>query len=247
MAGEDITQKAVVVLFSDPATFGAETGAVKRIDTHAAMVFLAGERVYKIKRPVKYPYLDYSTLAKREAACRTELEVNRRFASEIYLGVVPIVRRGGRLALGGAGDPVEWAIEMRRFRETLEEAAKRGGIGDAFARTLGEAVAAAHRMIPVVEAKPWIEALGKYVDDAAEAFGGAPEVVAAKDGAALIEALRASLGRIRPLLRGARQGRLRAPWPRRPALAQRCGNRRPAGAVRRHRVRPADRERRRAL
>jgi aminoglycoside phosphotransferase family enzyme len=164
------------------------------------MVFLAYERVYKIKRPVKYPYLDYSTLAKREVACRTELEVNRRFAPELYLGVVPIMRRGGRLALGGAGEPVEWAAEMRRFRETLEQAAKRDGIGDAFARALGAAVAAAHRTIPVAEAAPWIEALGKYVDDAAEAFAGTPEVVAAKDGVALTEALHASLGRIRPLL-----------------------------------------------
>ncbi len=200
MAGEDSTQKAVVALLSDPATFGAETGAVKRIDTHAAMVFLTPGRAYKIKRPVKYPYLDYSTLERRGAACRTELEVNRRFAPELYLGVVPIVRRGGRLALGGAGEPVEWAVEMRRFRETLEEAAKRDGIGDALARALGEAVAAAHRTIAAVEAKPWIEALGKYVDDAAEAFRGAPEVVAAKDDAALIGALRANLGRIRPLL-----------------------------------------------
>ena len=84
--------------------------------------------------------------------------------------------------------------------ETLEEAAKRDGIGDALARALGEAVAAAHRTIPVVEAAPWIAALGEYVDDAAVAFRGAPEVVAAKDGEALIGALRASLGRIRPLL-----------------------------------------------
>ncbi len=200
MAGEDSTQQAVVALLSDPATYGAETGAVKRIDTHAAMVFLAGERAYKIKRPVKYPYLDYSTLAKREAACRTELEVNRRFAPELYLGVVPIMRRGGRLALGGAGEPVEWAVEMRRFGETLEEAAKRDGIGDAFARALGEAVAAAHRTIPVVEAKPWIAALGKYVNDAAEAFRGAPEVVAAKESEALVLRLREQLDRIGPLL-----------------------------------------------
>ncbi|HEY8267757.1 MAG TPA: AAA family ATPase [Xanthobacteraceae bacterium] len=200
MSEIDPAQAAVVTLLGDPGTFGLSAGEVKRIDTHGAHVFLAGERVYKIKRPVKYPYLDYSTLAKREAACRTELEVNRRFASELYLGVVPIMRRGGRLALGGAGEPVEWAVEMRRFGETLEEAAKRGGIGDAFARALGEAVAAAHRTIPVVEVAPWIAVLGKYLDDAAAAFRAAPEVVAAKDGATLIEALRASLGLIRPLL-----------------------------------------------
>ena len=200
MSEIDPAQAFVVALLGDPATYGLSAGGVKRIDTHGAHVFLAGERVYKIKRAVKYPYLDYSSLELREAACRTELEVNRRFAPELYLGVVPIMRRGGRLALGGAGEPVEWAVEMRRFRETLEQAAKRDGIGDALARALGEAVAAAHRTIPVVAAEPWIGALGKYVDDAAAAFRGAPEVIAAKDGAALIEALRASLDRIRPLL-----------------------------------------------
>jgi aminoglycoside phosphotransferase family enzyme/predicted kinase len=196
----DPAQAAVVTLLGDPATFGLSVEDVKRIDTHGAYVFLAGERAYKIKRAVKYPYLDYSTLERREAACRTELEVNRHFAPELYLGVVPIMRRSGRLALGGEGEPVEWAVEMRRFRETLEEAAKRDGIDDALARALGEAVAVAHQTLPLVEAKLWIDALGKYVDDAAEAFAGAPDVVASKDGAALIEVLRASLGHNRQLL-----------------------------------------------
>jgi aminoglycoside phosphotransferase family enzyme len=245
MAGEDSTQKAVVALLSDPATYGAETGAVKRIDTHAAMVFLAGERAYKIKRPVKYPYLDYSTLARREAACRTEIEVNRRFAPELYLGVVPIVRRGGRLALGGAGEPVEWAVEMRRFGETLEQAAKRAGIGDAFARALGEAVAAAHRTIPVVEAAPWIEALGKYVDDAAEAFGGRRKWWRRKDGVALTEFARRSRPHSSLLTARARPASCAAAAAT--CAAQRRGDRRQAGIVRRHRVRSADRERRRAL
>ena len=197
------TQDAVLALLADPATYGDGVGAVKRIDTHAAHVFLAGQRALKIKRAVKYPYLDYSTLKKREAACRTEIEMNRRFAPKLYLGVVPIVRRAdGRLALGGEGEPVEWAVAMRRFDEaaTLDHVAARGEIDDALARTLGEAVAAAHRAAPVVQAGPWIEALGEYVADAAEAFRGAPEVVPRGEAEALIGDLRKHLDRIRPLL-----------------------------------------------
>ena len=103
----DPAQSAVVQFLGDAGTFGHPVGAVKRIDTHGAHVFLAGERAYKIKRAVKYPYLDYSTLAKREAACRTELEVNLRFAPELYLGIVPDVRRGGRAGgMGGRDAPL---------------------------------------------------------------------------------------------------------------------------------------------
>jgi len=68
-------QEQVFALLSDAATHGGTP--VRRIDTHAAAVFLAGERVYKVKRAVKFPFLDYSTLARRKAACEAELEANR--------------------------------------------------------------------------------------------------------------------------------------------------------------------------
>jgi hypothetical protein len=66
-------------------------------------VFLAGERAYKVKRAVKFPFLDYSTAAKRKAACEAELEVNRPFAPQLYLGIVAIARAAGGLALGRKG------------------------------------------------------------------------------------------------------------------------------------------------
>src|SRR5437868_14932791 len=108
------SQESVFALLGDPATHGAP---VRRIDTHAASVFLAGERAYKVKRAVRFPFLDYSTLARRKAACEAELAVNHPFAPEIYLRVVAITRANGRLTLGGGGEPVEWAVEMRRFDE----------------------------------------------------------------------------------------------------------------------------------
>src|SRR5262245_22959447 len=111
------SQEPVLALLADPATHGG--AQVKRVDTHAAVVFLAGERVLKIKRAVQFPFLDFSTLAKRKAACEAEIEVNKRYAPQIYRGVVPITRAAdGRLAIGGEGEIVEWAVEMHRFDET---------------------------------------------------------------------------------------------------------------------------------
>ena len=69
---------------------------VRRIDTHAASVFLEGERALKIKRAVRFPYLDYSTLAKRKAACDEEMRINRQFAPQIYRRVVPITADADR-------------------------------------------------------------------------------------------------------------------------------------------------------
>src|SRR5436853_5756284 len=110
-------QDAVFALLADSATHGGS--AVKRVDTHAAAVFLVGERALKVKRAVRFPFLDYSTLEKRKAACAAELEVNRPFAPELYRRIVPITREAdGRLALDGKGEPIEWAVEMRRFEET---------------------------------------------------------------------------------------------------------------------------------
>ena len=89
-------------------------------------VFLAGDKVYKLKKPVHFPYLDFSTLARREAACRAELSLNRRLAADVYLGVMPLTDAAGRLAIGGSGTVVDWLVVMRRLdeRDTFERAIK---------------------------------------------------------------------------------------------------------------------------
>src|SRR5262245_1764708 len=102
------SQEPVFALLMDPTTHGG--AAVKRVDTHAAVVFLASERALKVKRAVQFPFLDYSTLAKRKAACEAEIAVNRPYAPELYRGVVAITREAnGGLALNGRGEPVEYA------------------------------------------------------------------------------------------------------------------------------------------
>src|SRR5271167_5179775 len=81
----------------DPASHVGQK--VQRSDTHAASVFLAGDRALKVKREVRFPFLDYSTLGKRKQACEAELAVNAPYAPEIYRGVVAITRdASGRLA-----------------------------------------------------------------------------------------------------------------------------------------------------
>ena len=115
MSDEDKSQQTVFAFLADPATHGG--AKVTRIDTHAASVFLAGERALKVKRAVWFPFLDYSTLEKRKAACAAELSVNAAYAPEIYRGVVPITRdANGKLAIAGSGAPIEWAVDMRALR-----------------------------------------------------------------------------------------------------------------------------------
>lgn len=203
MADADSSQDDVIGLLTDPATHGLGPGEVKRIDTHAAVVFLAGPRAYKIKRAVKYPYLDFSTLDKRKAAIEAEIEANKPFSPELYEGMAAVTRdAGGKLSLGGEGEPMEWVLVMRRFDEnaTLDHVAGRSGIDDKLARALGEAVAAAHARAPRFDTARWIEALGRFVEDEAAAFLDASDVIPHSEALALGEALCASLVRIKPLL-----------------------------------------------
>ncbi|TKW79625.1 MAG: hypothetical protein DI543_04220, partial [Bradyrhizobium icense] len=97
---------------------GAGTGMpAKRIDTHISVVFLAADRVLKIKRAVRLPFLDNSTLEQRKRCCDEELAVNARNAPDIYRRVIAITREADGLALDGKGPAVEWAVEMARFDE----------------------------------------------------------------------------------------------------------------------------------
>lgn len=92
--------------------------AVTCRETHMSWVFLAGEKVYKLKKPVHFPYLDFSTLQRREVACRAELSVNRRLAADVYEDVVPLVRSVAGLSIGGPGQIIDWLVVMRRLDET---------------------------------------------------------------------------------------------------------------------------------
>jgi len=195
------SQDPVFRFLADPATHGGV--AVTRVDTHAAAVFLAGPHAYKVKRAVKFPFLDFSTLDKRKAALEAEIEANRPFAPELYLAVIPIVRRDGGLALGGDGETVEWGLKMRRFDETrtLDRLADAGRIDLALIEALARAVAAAHDRAPVVDPEPWIAALDDYIAQNDQALCDRPDLFDAAAVNALTDASRSALARVAPLLR----------------------------------------------
>jgi hypothetical protein len=195
------SQEPVFTLLADPATHGG--AAVKRVDTHAGIVFLAGERALKIKRAVEFPFLDYSTLARRKAACEAEIEVNQPYAPALYRGVVAITRADdGRLAIGGHGEPVEWAVDMRRFDEekTLDRLAEAGQIDAALADAIGRAIAAAHARTKPVPPEPWIAAIESYIAEHEETFAAMPALFDPTATERLARLSRAALTRIRPLI-----------------------------------------------
>ncbi len=116
---------------SDPKSYPHTPREIIVIETHMALVFLAGETVLKLKKPVRFPFLDFSTLAAREAMCREELRLNRRLNDGLYVGVRPV-----RLSAAGAlnfedGAIVDWLVEMRRLpkERMLDEMIRRKEVG----------------------------------------------------------------------------------------------------------------------
>ena len=152
--------------FLESAGFGPARGG-KRIDTHASVVFLGGDRVLKIKRAVRLPFLDYSTLEKRKCACIEELKVNAANASELYRRVVAITRTdNGGLEIGGNGTPVEWAVEMARFDEeqTLDRIAKVQLIGPSLAIAVAEAILQSHQRASRENGETWLASISAIID-----------------------------------------------------------------------------------
>ena len=113
-------QRALIDWLSSSDTHDLHGDSVSRIETHTALVFLAGAYAYKLKRAVRYDYLDYSTVDRRREACLAELRLNQRTAPSVYVDVLPITQADkGRFALNGSGTPVDWVVRMRRFDDDL--------------------------------------------------------------------------------------------------------------------------------
>ena len=105
----------LIVALRDPACYPHPVDRVDVMETHISWVLLAGNYAYKLKKPVRLRFLDFSTLAARRRYCEEELRLNRRTAAELYLEVVPIARSAGGVAVSGPGEPVEYAVKMNRF------------------------------------------------------------------------------------------------------------------------------------
>jgi uncharacterized protein len=167
--------------FLGNSSFGAATGG-KRIDTHASVVFLGADRVLKIKRAVRLPFLDYSTLARRQRACEEELKVNVAHAPELYRRVVAITRTDdGELEIGGSGVPVEWAVEMSRFDEeqALDRGARAGRITPSLAIAVADAILKSHENAPRADGETWLASIPEIIDRNTAKFRSARRLDAA--------------------------------------------------------------------
>jgi len=99
----------------DPKQYADSPQNVEFVQTQMSLLFLTGNYVYKVKKPVDLGYLDYTTLEKREFFCEQELNLNRRLSPDVYLEVAPIVQENGKILLGGKGNVIEYALKMRQL------------------------------------------------------------------------------------------------------------------------------------
>ncbi len=213
MVTED--QQEVITFLANPASHGPGCARVDQIETHSAMVFLAGSRALKLKRAVRYDYLDFSTVDRRRRCCLAEVEINRRHAPSLYRGVAVVTRDArGQLELDGHGSPVEWLVDMRRFdgEALADRLAERQALGLPSMLALGLAVSRMHASAPECRGtRAGASALRWVVDGntaslahdgdkhfpAAEVEALATQSTAACDRAASLLDRRAARGRVR--------------------------------------------------
>ena len=128
-----ITLEQAVAALCRPETYAEAPPRVEVIETHMSFVFLTPQHAYKLKKPVRYDFLDFSTAALRKHYCEEELRLNQRLAKGVYLAVVSLFRSPeGRLRVGADGDALEWLVQMRRLPQhlMLDEKIHRGTLGE---------------------------------------------------------------------------------------------------------------------
>jgi aminoglycoside phosphotransferase family enzyme len=152
--------EAKVRALSDPANYPEAPRTLEAHETHMSWVFLTEHHAYKLKKPVRYDFLDFSTLEKRHADCEAEVRLNRRFAPDVYLGVVALtVDANGSLRLDGNGKPIEWLVKMRRLPAVhmLDQRIRAGHLDNAEIRQVARRLAEIYR-----QCEPQTFAAGAY-------------------------------------------------------------------------------------
>lgn len=147
----DVGLAEKVQFLTNPSTYGEAGAPVEVVETHMSFVFLIGDRVYKFKKPVALPFLNFTTLASRKANCLAEVALNRRLAPDVYLGVTPLtLSPTNNLRLGGDGPAVEWLVVMRRLPKELmlDSILASGPLGDEKVKRLASRLAAFFRDAP---------------------------------------------------------------------------------------------------
>lgn len=202
-------QSEVIAFLSTPRAYDHESGVVERMETHGAVVFLAGTHVYKIKRAVQFSYMDLSTLEKRRRMVAREVEINRQFASDLYIGAVPITRApDATLHIGGEGEPVEWAVHMRRFDQSalLSRMVRGGALTHDMAKRTADMVRAMHEAATPHVCEDADARVGRTLSHLASDLAERADVLGLERVTSFISAARGQMGCAGPVLR--RRGRL---------------------------------------
>ncbi|MBD1842400.1 AAA family ATPase [Cyanobacteria bacterium FACHB-63] len=145
------TLPLIVEALLDPAIYDHPVkDTIELVQTHVSYVFLTGDYVYKLKKPVNFGFLDYSTLEKRKHFCDEELRLNQRGAAELYLGVLPVTQAGEKFVLGGDGEVVDYVVKMQQFPQEalLSEMYDRGELTEQHLIDLAKVLAAFHQSAP---------------------------------------------------------------------------------------------------
>lgn len=168
-------QDEVLAFLGSSRAFDGDS-PVQRVETHGAYIFMAGGLALKLKRAVRYDYMDLSTVNRRHRMLQRELELNIRAAPGIYRDIQPITREAEGLRIGGAGQVVDWVLRMNRFAsdDELDVIADRGGVDDALAAELGRVLWRYHMAAPLRDADgaKLIEAI---LDELDRVFAGYPD------------------------------------------------------------------------
>lgn len=136
-----------------PAAFGHQPVDIRLRETHISWLILAGDFVYKIKKPIALDFLDFGSLEKRHYYCDEEIRLNQPWAPDIYLDVVPVTLKGDQPRFGGCGEPIEYAVRMRRFDEDmqLDRQLAQGKLNAADMQELANMIANRHLGTPRVD------------------------------------------------------------------------------------------------
>jgi aminoglycoside phosphotransferase family enzyme/predicted kinase len=191
---------------SVPDAYPDRPASVEVRQTHISVVFLAGAHVYKLRKPVALAFLDFSTPDARRADCHDEVRLNRRLARDVYVGVVPVVASASGLAFEGEGEPIEWAVKMKRLSDddSLLARLARGELGADMLDRVADRIAAFHasaeRPSDAAELSGF-EAVARNVrENFDETEGDVGRTVSATVFSALRERSEETLSRHRPLI-----------------------------------------------
>lgn len=148
----DLDEEQLLSFLARPQSYGDCIGPVETIETHAARIFLAGAKAFKIKKRVKFAFLDFSSLEQRRRALQRELELNAPHAPGIYIRLLPIMRNdAGNLSFYSGDTVIEYALEMNRFEQSslLAHIAESGPLPRPLCKDLAQMLAQYHRASPV--------------------------------------------------------------------------------------------------